>query len=140
MYLVPSQYSCPSVEHTLQDSPRLICCMIPASQSPGSVSPLTSPPTVPELVRVRLRPRRKGKVHQVGDALLPATTIWILHTGHFSLCILIHESVRCLALRLVFRFRGLGVAWSGVASRRVGADAAVGVCEESLSGGDEGIS
>ena len=101
--------------------------MIPASQSPGSVSPLTSPPTVPELVRVRLRPRRKGKVHQVGDALLPATTIWILHTGHFSLCILIHESVGNLALRLVLRLRTLSVARSGVTSRRVGADAAVGV-------------
>jgi hypothetical protein len=110
--------------------------MIPAAQSPGSVSPLTSSPAVSELVRVRLRPRRESKVHQVGNALLPATTIWILHTGHLSLCILIHESVRCLALRFVLRFGSLGIAWSGVACRRIGADAAVGVGEESLGCGD----
>jgi hypothetical protein len=89
-----------------------------------------------ELMRVRLRPGRKGKVHQVRNALLPASTIWILHTGHLSLCILIHESVRCLALRFVLRFGGLGITWSGVAGRRVGADAAVGVGEESLGCGN----
>jgi hypothetical protein len=110
--------------------------MIPTSQSPGGVSSLASPPAVSELMRVRLRPRRKGKVHQVGDALLSATTIRILHTGHFSLCILIHESVRCLALRFMLRFGGLGIAWSGVAGRRVGADAAVRIGEESLGRGN----
>lgn len=91
-------------------------------------------------MRVSLRPRWKGKVHQVRDALLPAATIWILHTGHFSLCILIHESVGSLALRLVLRLRTLSVARSGVAGRRVGADAAVGVREEGLGGGDGGSS
>ena len=114
--------------------------MITASQAPSSVSPLSSPSTVSELVRMRLRPGWQGEVHQVRNALLPAATIWILHTGHFCLCILIHESVGSLALRLVLRLRTLGVARCGVAGRRVGADAAVGVCEESLSGGDGGSS
>lgn len=87
-------------------------------------------------MRVRLRPRRESKVHQMRNALLATATIWILHTGHLGLCILIHESVRCLALRFVLRFGSLGIAWSGVAGRRVGSDAAVGVGEESLGCGD----
>jgi hypothetical protein len=91
-------------------------------------------------MRMRLRPRWKGEVHQVRNALLPTATIWILHTSHFSLCILIHESVGSLALRLVLRLRSLSVARSGVAGRRVGADATVGVCEEGLGGGDRGSS
>jgi len=91
-------------------------------------------------MRVGLRPGWKGKVHQVRNALLPTATIWILHTGHFSLCILIHESVGSLALRLVLRLCSLSVTRSGVAGRRVGADAAVGVCEEGLGSGDGGNS
>ena len=115
--------------------------MIPTSQSPSSVSPFSSPSTtVAELMRVRLRPGWKGKVHQVRNALLPAATIWMLHTGHFCLCILIHKSVGSLALRLVLGFRTLSVARSGVAGRRVGADAAVGVREKGLGGGDGGSS
>jgi hypothetical protein len=114
--------------------------MVPTSQAPSSVSLFPSSSTVSELVRVSLRPGWKGEVHQVRNALLPAATIWILHTGHFCLCILIHESVGSLALRLVLRLRTLGVARSGVASRRVGADATVGICEESLGGGDGGSS
>ena len=93
-----------------------------------------------ELMRMRLRPGRQGEVHQVRNALLPAATIWILHTGHFCLCILIHKSVGSLALRLVLGFRSLRVARGCVASGRVGADAAVGVCEESLGGRDGGSS
>lgn len=69
-----------------------------------------------ELVRVRLWPGWECKVHQVRDALLPTATIWILHTGHLSLCILIHESVRCLALRLMLWLRSLGVPRGRVAS------------------------
>ena len=114
--------------------------MITASQAPSGVSPFSSPSTMSELMRMRLRPGWQGEVHQVRNALLPAATIWILHTGHFCLCILIHKSVGSLALRLVLGFRTLSVARSGVAGRRVGADAAVGVCEESLSGGDGGSS
>lgn len=34
-----------------------------------------------KLMLVSLRAWRKGKVHQVRNALLPAATIWILHTG-----------------------------------------------------------
>ena len=115
--------------------------MVPTSQTPSSVSPLSSSSTtVSELMRVSLRPGWQGEVHQVRNALLPAATIWILHTGHFSLCLLIHESVGNLALRLVLRLRTLSVARSGVTSRRVGADAAVGVREKGLSGGDGGSS
>ena len=120
----------------LPNSPRLIRSMISTSQAPSRVSPFSSSSTVSELMRMRLRPGWQGEVHQVRNALLPAATIWILHTGHFCLCILIHKSVGSLALRLVLRLRRLSVARSGVASRRVGADAAVGVCEESLCGGD----
>jgi hypothetical protein len=110
--------------------------MIAASQAPCSISPLSSSPsTMSELVRVRLRPRREGEVHQVGDALLSAATIWILHTSHLGLCILIHKSVGSLAFGLVLGLCGLRVARSGVAGRRVGANTAVGVCEESLGGG-----
>lgn len=79
-------------------SPRLIRGVVPASQTPGLVPPLSSPATMAKLMCMRLRPGWKGEVHQVRDALLSASTIWILHTGHLSLCILIHESVRRLAL------------------------------------------
>jgi hypothetical protein len=89
-----------------------------------------------ELVRVRLWPGREGEVHQVGNALLSAATIWILHTSHLGLCILIQKSVGSLALRLVLGLCGLGVARSGVPGRRVGADASVGVCEEGLGSRD----
>ena len=122
------------------NSPRLVRSMVPTSQAPSSVSPFPSSSAVSKLVRMSLRPWGKGKVHQVRYALLPTATIWILHTGHFCLCILIHESVGSLALRLVLRLRTLSVARSGVASRRVGADAAVGICEEGLGGGDGGSS
>jgi hypothetical protein len=122
------------------NSPRLVRSMVPTSQTPSSVSPFSSSSTVSELMRVSLRPGWKGKVHQVRNALLPAATIWILHTGHFCLCILIHKSVGSLALGLVLRLRTLSVARSGVASRRVGADTAVGICEEGLGGGDGGSS
>jgi len=135
MYLVLCQYLSAYIR-AFRHSPRLISRMIPTSQSPGGVSSLTSSPAVSELVRVRLRSGREGEVHQVRNALLSATTIWILHTGHLSLCILIHEPVRCLALRFVLRFCGLRIARSGVASRRVGTDAAVGVGEEGLGCGD----
>jgi hypothetical protein len=118
------------------NSPRLVRSMIAASQAPGSISPFSSsPPAMSELVRVRLWPRREGEVHQVGNALLSAATIWILHTSHLGLCILIHESVGSLALGLVLGLCGLSVARGGVAGRRVGADAAVGVGEEGLGGG-----
>jgi hypothetical protein len=122
------------------NSPCLVRCMVPTSQAPSCISPLSSSSTVPELMRVSLRPGWKCKVHQVRNALLPTATIWILHTGHLSLCILIHESVGSLALRLVLRLCSLRIARSGVAGRRVGADAAVGVCEEGLGGGDGGSS
>jgi hypothetical protein len=131
--LVPSR---PHIYLDALDLPRLVCSMIATSQAPCSVSSLPSPSSVPELVRVRLWPGWKGKVHQVRNALLPAATVWILHTGHLSLCILIHQSVGSLALGLVLWFCSLDVARSGVASRRVGAYAAVRVCEKCLGGGD----
>jgi hypothetical protein len=99
------------------NSPRLVRSMITASQAPGSIPPFSSSPsTVSELVRVRLWPGREGEVHQVGNALLSAATVWILHTSHLGLCILIHESVGSLALRLVLGLRSLSVARGGVAS------------------------
>lgn len=106
--------------------------MIAASQAPGVVPPFSSSSTMAELVLVSGWSRRKGEVHQMGDALLPATTVWILHTGQLGLCILIHKSVRCLALRLVLRFRRLNVARGGVATRRASTGATGGIREESL--------
>lgn len=93
------------------------------------------------MLMLELRPRRQSEVHQMGDTLLPAAAVRILHAEQLSLCILIRDAQRGLVLGLVLGLRGLAVARSrGVAVPGGGLAAAQaaarGVGEEGLGGGD----
>jgi hypothetical protein len=86
-----------------------------------------------------IRAWRQGELHQMGDALLPTTSMWILHTERFSLCILI-QSPEAFPL-LVLGFERLGTARRGgrrSRARRRALLAGGGILKELLGGGEGG--
>ena len=92
--------------------------MIPTPKPPARIHSPASPRPI-EVMAMKLmllvRPRRKGKVHKMGNGSLTLPAVWILHTELLSLYILIQRP-KLLSL-LMLRFAALLVPGSRGRSR-----------------------